>query len=73
MDYKKFFEEVADWIYKVNDMATRYGMDSKEFWDWVMESTSEISERYQNNKLVINQMTMLYMWLEDVNAEMKRG
>lgn len=73
MDYKKFFEEVADWIYKVNDMATRHGMDSKEFWDWVMKSTSEISDRYQNNKLVLSQMTMLYMWLEEVHAEMKRG
>lgn len=73
MDYRAFFTEVAEWIYKVNDMATRHGMDSDEFWEWVMSSTSEISEKYKNNKLVLSQMTMLYLWLEDVYSELKRG
>lgn len=72
MDYKAFFAEVAEWILKVNDMATTYTMDNEIFWNWVMKSIGEISKKYDNNSLVIAQMTMLYNWLEDVYAETKK-
>lgn len=72
MDYKTFFAEIAEWINQVNQMALQHGMESKEFWDWVSASIGKIGSKYPNNKLVINQMAMLFEWLEDVYAEGKK-
>lgn len=69
MDYQKFFAEVVDWINQVNQVAMQHGMDSDDFWKWVVKSTGVICDKYQNDKLVIKQMTMLYVWLEEVYAE----
>jgi hypothetical protein len=66
MDYKAFFAEVVDWINKANQMASKHGIDSEAFWNWVVNSTGEICDKYQNNKLVIKQMSMLYEWLDGV-------
>jgi KaiC/GvpD/RAD55 family RecA-like ATPase len=69
MDYKAFFAEVADWINQANQTAIKCGIDSDVFWEWVVNSTREICDKYQNNKLVIKQMSMLFEWLDDVYAE----
>lgn len=69
MDYKMFFNEVAEWIMQVNQMAMKYGMESDPFWDWVIQSTGEFGARYNNNPLVIKQMAMLFEWLDDVYAK----
>lgn len=66
MDYKAFFTEVAEWIMQANQMAMKHGMHSDIFWKWVMDSSAAICEKYQNNKLVLNQMVMLFLWLDDV-------
>ena len=66
MDYKQFFAEVADWILAVNQKASEHGMQSDAFWDWVMHSSGEFGNRYNNNDLVVKQMVMLLEWLEDV-------
>ncbi|MBG9548529.1 hypothetical protein [Cytobacillus firmus] len=73
MDYKAFFAEVADWIMQANTMAINHGMDSEAFWKWVMDSTAAICEKHKNNKLVLDQMIMLFHWLEDFYAESVRG
>lgn len=71
MDYKKFFEEVTDWINEVNKMAIKYGMGGEEFWTWVTTSVGEMCNKYDNNKLVVNQMVMLTEWLEDIYFQSK--
>lgn len=71
MDYKSFFAEVANWIMQVNQVAVQHGMDSDEFWNWVSRSMGELANKYNNNKLVQQQMIMLFSWLEDVYADTK--
>lgn len=66
MDYKAFYAEVADWIYQINSMALKFGMDSNDFWGWVSSSTGEICTKYNNNPLVKMQMTMLFQWLDEI-------
>jgi len=66
MDYKAFYAEVAEWINHVNQAAVKYGMHDEQFWAWVSHSSGAISKKYQNNRLVINQMVMLIEWLEEV-------
>lgn len=66
MDYSKFYSEVALWIQQSNQNAIKHGFDSDTFWDWVVKSSGEMCNRYDNNELVILQMTMLIEWLEKV-------
>ncbi|TGA95626.1 hypothetical protein E4665_17795 [Sporolactobacillus shoreae] len=73
MDYKQFFSEVADWVLEVNSKASSLGMDSDGFWKWIMQSSAAISERYENNKLVVNQMVMLVDWVQDIYRASKEA
>ncbi|WP_440896258.1 hypothetical protein ACS127_17310 [Amphibacillus sp. Q70] len=66
MDYQQFYNEIVAWIKQVNQKASQFGMDSQEFWDWVMSSVTDFEVRYNKNKLVIKQMAMLVQWLEDI-------
>lgn len=66
MDYQKFYNEVVEWINQCNQMAIKNGMDSDAFWSWVTSSIGEISNRYNNNQLVVKQLAMLFGWLEDI-------
>ncbi|MED1786172.1 hypothetical protein P4V47_01365 [Brevibacillus laterosporus] len=66
MDYKAFYDDVVGWINQANQAAAKYGMHDEQFWAWVVESSSAISKKYQDNRLVIKQMLMLVGWLEDV-------
>jgi hypothetical protein len=69
MDYKAFFADVLDWINESNRMAARHGFENIVFWEWVSHSIGELSNKYDNNKFVINQMVMLFQWLEEVYEE----
>jgi len=69
MDYLKFYMDVVEWINQVNQMAMKHGMDSNEFWNWAAKTTGELSDKYQNSKLVVKQMSMLYIWLEEIYEE----
>ena len=73
MDYKKFFDEISDWILMVNQKASEHGMQSDAFWDWVMQSSGEFGVRYKNNDLVVRQMLMLLDWLELVHKKTMEG
>lgn len=73
MDYSKFYSEVALWIQQSNQNAIKHGFNSDVFWDWVVKSSGEMCKRYDNNELVILQMTMLIEWLEKVFNSTKGG
>lgn len=73
MDYQKFYSEIVEWIMQVNQKAVQLGMESPEFWSWVMTSVGEFEVRYDKNKLVIKQMVMMVEWLEEIYFERKNG
>jgi hypothetical protein len=66
MDYKRFFDEVVEWIGQANQMAVQHGIGSETFWTWVTNSSADICKRYDDNPLVIKQMMMLTEWLDEV-------
>lgn len=72
MDYKAFYEDIVDWIGQANQAASQHGMHSEEFWACVSRSVGEICSKYQDNRLVLKQMTMLVEWLEEM-YEKARG
>lgn len=71
MDYKLFFEDVVAWIQQANQMAGKHGMGSEVFWNWVADSSGEITKKYDENPLAIKQMMMMSEWLEDVYEQMQ--
>lgn len=73
MDYQKFYSEIVEWIMQVNQKAVQLGMESPEFWSWIMTSVGEFEVRYEKNKLVIKQMVMMVEWLEEIYFERKNG
>lgn len=66
IDIQAFYNEVVAWINQVNLLAGRYGIQSNEFWTWVARSIGDICEKYNNNPLVVKQMTMMYEWLDEI-------
>lgn len=73
MNYEQFYQEVAKWINQSNQLAIQYGLQSNEFWTWVLDSIGEISNKYNNNELVKRQMMMLHDWLIDIYEGSKTG
>ncbi len=72
MNYEQFYKEVADWINQSNQMAIQYGLQSNDFWSWVMQSTGELCNKYNNNELVKRQVIMLVDWLKDIYEKGKQ-
>jgi hypothetical protein len=66
LDYKAFFADVLEWIGQANQAASRHGMSSPDFWQWVADSAGELCKKYQDNRLAIKQMVMMVEWLEEV-------
>lgn len=73
MNTNEFYDEVKAWINRVNEHAVNVGMDSNEFWEWVIRSVGIIANKYDNNSLVVSQMAMLVRWLEDIYFQNKKG
>ncbi|UOQ47773.1 hypothetical protein MUN88_17220 [Gracilibacillus caseinilyticus] len=66
MNYQQFYADVAEWINQSNQMAVKHGLQSNEFWIWAVNSAGQLSEKYNNEPLVIKQVMMLINWLEDI-------
>jgi hypothetical protein len=73
MDYKLFYDDVLVWIGKANQAAFKYGLDDQTFWMWVSSSIGAMCKKYNDNRLVILQMTMMVEWLEEKWQAQKYG
>ncbi|WP_027085416.1 hypothetical protein [Cohnella panacarvi] len=73
MDYNAVFGDVLAWIGQANHAATMHGMDSDEFWKWAADSAGNLCRKYDDNRLVIKQMTMMVEWLEEVFESRKKA
>ena len=73
MDYKQFFADVEKWIYECNNQATQLGFMTDGFWDWVVKSLEEFTNKYNNEKLAMKQASMLLEWLDELWKDMKNA
>jgi len=67
MDYKQFFGDVVIWMAEANETASKVGMKSPAFWEWVSESSSQLCQKYQEHPLAVKQMVMMFEWLEEAS------
>ena len=65
MNYIEFFEkEVPDWMRASNQKMQEVGFNTQEYWNWVVQSMAEITKKYNNDQLVMDQMGLILTWLE---------
>lgn len=64
-DYRKFMNEVVDWIEAQEDAAQRYGFGSVEYFNWVFESSGKLCDKYENHPFALRQMRMVYEHIDE--------
>ncbi|MGT2833396.1 hypothetical protein [Streptococcus halotolerans] len=66
MNYIDFFEkEVPNWMRASNQKMQEFGFNTDPYWQWVVWSMGEICNKYNNDELVSNQMSMIFDWLDE--------
>lgn len=73
MNYEEFFEDIKKWINECNEQAQKLGFFEQKFWDWAVESLSQICVKYHQDKLAQAQTKMLLDWLDQVWKDTKNG
>lgn len=69
-DYRKFMNEVVDWIETQEDAAQRYGFGSVEYFNWVFESSGKLCDKYENHPFALRQMRMVYEHIDEAAKQM---
>ena len=69
-DYRKFMNEVVDWIEAQEDAAQRYGFGSVEYFNWVFESSGKLCDNYENHPFALRQMRMVYEHIDEAAKQM---
>lgn len=70
-DYRKFMNEVVDWIEAQEDAAQRYGFGSVEYFNWVFESSGKLCDEYENHPFVRRQMLMVFEHIDEAFKNQK--
>lgn len=69
-DYRKFMNEVVDWIEAQEDAAQRYEFGSVEYFNWVFESSGKLCDKYENHPFALRQMRMVYEHIDEAAKQM---
>ena len=64
-DYRKFMNEVVDWIEAQEDAAQRCGFGSVEYFNWVFESSGKLCDKYENHPFALRQMLMVFEHIDE--------
>lgn len=73
MDYESFFQDVTAWMTESNHQLEKHTLFVREYWDWVMRSTRELCDKYENHPLVMRQVKMLYEYQEELYLKFSQG
>ena len=60
MNYREFFNDVASWVEKSNEIEQKHGIESDYFWHWTTTTLARLTEKYQNHKLAKEQAILLW-------------
>lgn len=69
--FEQVFADIARWINEANARAGSMGMQSDAYWQWVMVSSGDLCNKYQNHDLLMMVMLDLVKWLEDYHKKMQ--
>lgn len=72
-DYRKFMNEVVDWIEAQEAAAQRFGFGSEQYFDWVFKTSGQLCDKYENHPFALRQMRMVYEHIDEAAKQMKRS
>ena len=72
-DYRKFMNEVVDWIEAQEEAAQRFGFGSEQYFDWVFKTSGQLCDKYENHPFVSRQMLMIFEYIDEVFKNQKGG
>ncbi|MBP2621137.1 hypothetical protein ACVRXQ_12045 [Streptococcus panodentis] len=65
IDYIDFFSRVIpEWMQASNQKSQEVGFGSDAYWMWAVESMGQVCKQYNDDKLVTEQFSLLFSWLE---------
>lgn len=64
MDYHAFYQDVIKWMDANNQMIAKYTIQGDQYWNWVIQTSGYMCNKYGNHPLVIKQMAMFLDYLE---------
>lgn len=71
MNYIDFFErEIPAWMRASNQKMQEVGFATDAYWSWCVTSMADISAKYHHDRLVLNQLSILFEWLEEKASQM---
>ncbi|KST48207.1 hypothetical protein AOY36_13690 [Enterococcus faecium] len=53
MDWSAFFSDLTDWMRQANQVLQRYPITSDQYWEWLVRTTGELENKYNNHPLVV--------------------
>lgn len=73
MDWKAFFDDLQKWMAASNQVLQRCPLDSDEYWDWLIQSGSDLCKKYQNHPLAMAFMSAIWSYQEKIYQVNKEG
>ncbi|MDK4352691.1 hypothetical protein M4I17_09800 [Enterococcus thailandicus] len=53
MNWSAFFSDLTDWMNQANQVLQRSPITSDEYWKWLVKTTGELGNKYNNHPLVV--------------------
>lgn len=53
MDWSAFFSDLTEWMRQANQVLQRYPITSDQYWGWLVRTTGELGNKYNNHPLVV--------------------
>lgn len=72
MDFHIFYQDVIKWMEANNQTVGQHGIQSDEYWEWVIHSVGYMCNKYDNHPLVSAQMEMFMRYLDNAYQETKK-
>ncbi|MGM7557120.1 hypothetical protein [Aerococcus christensenii] len=66
---KQFYKDLSDWVEKVNQKSKE--LNEKDYWQFVLTSIGELSDKYSNNQLVVRILLVHLEFLEEMSKQNK--
>lgn len=69
MNYDELFSDIKEWLKQNNLTAQKYGFNTNDYWRWVVKTSGELCNYYENKPVVINLMIGLWNYLIEVSEK----
>ncbi|WP_313627469.1 hypothetical protein [Enterococcus italicus] len=65
MDWGAVFSDIQKWMIESNEVSKRFPISSDQYWEWVVQSTGTIGNKYNNHPLVSKFLIALISFQEE--------